>query len=88
MNAPGGTHIRPDRHPAAAGQRELSGRWCECWRRHGYGEPYFIDGVEVSDPYRGLTGASLPYNIIREIEVKNGAYEAEYRELWVVWSTL
>ncbi len=45
----------------------------------GMENKYFIDGVDVSDPYRGLTGASLPYNIIREIEVKNGAYEAEYR---------
>jgi len=45
----------------------------------GMENKYYIDGVDVSDPYRGLTGASLPYNIIREIEVKNGAYEAEYR---------
>ncbi len=40
---------------------------------------YYVDGVDVSDPYRGLAGASLPYNIIRELEVRNGAYEAEYR---------
>ena len=45
----------------------------------GMENKYFIDGVDVSDPYRGLTGASLPYNIIREIEVRTGAYEAEYR---------
>ena len=45
----------------------------------GMENKYFIDGVDVSDPYRGLTGASLPYNVIREIEVRTGAYEAEYR---------
>ncbi len=45
----------------------------------GMENKYFVDGVDVSDPYRGLTGASLPYNIIREIEVRTGAYEAEYR---------
>ncbi len=37
--AAGGAHIRPDRHPAAAGQRKLSGRRCERRRRHRYGEP-------------------------------------------------
>jgi hypothetical protein len=45
----------------------------------GMENKYFIDGVDVSDPYRGLTGSNLPYNIIREIQVKSGAYEAEYR---------
>lgn len=45
----------------------------------GMENKYFIDGVDVSDTYRGLGGGSLPYNIIREIEVKSGAYEAEYR---------
>lgn len=45
----------------------------------GMENKYFVDGIDVSDPYRGLTGSNLPYNIIREIEVKSGAYEAEYR---------
>jgi hypothetical protein len=40
---------------------------------------YFIDGVDVSDPFRGLAGMNLPYNFIREIQVKAGGYEAEYR---------
>ena len=40
---------------------------------------YFVDGVETTDPYTGLTGMRLPYNFIREIEVKTGGYEAEYR---------
>jgi hypothetical protein len=40
---------------------------------------YFVDGVDVTDPFRGTTGMNLPYNFIREIEVRTGAYEAEYR---------
>jgi hypothetical protein len=40
---------------------------------------YFIDGVDVTDPYRGVTGTSLPYNFIKETEVRSGGYEAEYR---------
>jgi hypothetical protein len=45
----------------------------------GMENKYFIDGVDVSDPYRGLAGSNLPYNIVREIQVRSGAYEAEYR---------
>jgi len=40
---------------------------------------YFIDGIDVTDPWRGLTGTNLPYNFVKEIEVKAGGYEAEYR---------
>ena len=39
---------------------------------------YFIDGVNVTDPWLVRTGTSLPYNFIREVEVKTGGYEAEY----------
>lgn len=39
---------------------------------------YFIDGVNVTDSHRGVTGTDLPYNFIREIEVKQGGYQAEY----------
>jgi hypothetical protein len=40
---------------------------------------YFIDGTDVTDPYRSRTGTVLPYNFVREIEVRTGGYEAEYR---------
>lgn len=40
---------------------------------------YYIDGTDVTDPWRGITGTNLPYNFIRQIEVKTGGYEAEYR---------
>ncbi len=40
---------------------------------------YYVDGVDVTDPGRGLTGTNLPYNFVRELEVKFGGYQAEYR---------
>jgi hypothetical protein len=40
---------------------------------------YFIDGVHVTDPIHGFGGTDLPYNFIREIQIKTGGYEAEYR---------
>lgn len=45
----------------------------------GWENKYFIDGVDVTDSYRGLGGTNLPYNFIKQIEVKTGGYEAEYR---------
>jgi hypothetical protein len=39
---------------------------------------YYIDGLNVTDPYRASTSGDLPYNFIQEIEVKTGGYEAEY----------
>jgi carboxypeptidase family protein/TonB-dependent receptor-like protein len=39
---------------------------------------YYIDGVNVTDPYRASTSGDLPYNFIKEIEVKTGGYQAEY----------
>ena len=45
----------------------------------GLENAYFIDGVNISAPYRGDTSTNLPYNFIREIEIKTGGYEAEYR---------
>lgn len=40
---------------------------------------YFIDGVDVTDPNLGIGGTDLPYNFIREVNVRTGGYEAEYR---------
>lgn len=40
---------------------------------------YFIDGSDVRDSYRGFTGTNLPYNFVREIQVKSGGYEPEYK---------
>jgi hypothetical protein len=39
---------------------------------------YYIDGVNVTEPYRASTGTNLPYNFIKEVQVKQGGYQAEY----------
>ena len=39
---------------------------------------YFIDGINVTEVSRASTSADLPYNFVREVEVKTGGYEAEY----------
>ncbi|MCG8606420.1 TonB-dependent receptor, partial [bacterium] len=39
---------------------------------------YFIDGVNVTDAYVGAGGTGLPYNFVKEVEVKAGGYEAEF----------
>jgi hypothetical protein len=44
----------------------------------GLENAYYIDGLNVTDPYRGLGGATLPYNFIDHVELKAGGYEAEY----------
>ncbi len=40
---------------------------------------YFVDGIDMTDPERALGGTVLPPDFIREVEVKLGGYEAEYR---------
>jgi outer membrane receptor protein involved in Fe transport len=39
---------------------------------------YILDGVTVSDPAFGGSGANLPFEFVQEIEIKTGAYGAEY----------
>lgn len=39
---------------------------------------YFIDGVNLTDPLNADGGTILPYNFMREIQVRTGGYEAEY----------
>ncbi len=40
---------------------------------------YFVDGIDMTDPSRGLGGTVLPPDFIQEVELKTGGYEAEYR---------
>ncbi|TSA23690.1 TonB-dependent receptor, partial [bacterium] len=40
---------------------------------------YFVNGNDVTDLFRGVGGTNLPYNFIKEIDVKIGGYEPEYR---------
>jgi len=44
----------------------------------GFENIYFVDGINVTDPYDASTSTSLPYNFIKEIEVNTGGYNAEY----------
>jgi Carboxypeptidase regulatory-like domain/TonB dependent receptor len=39
---------------------------------------YFLDGVNITDPKLGATSSNLPYNFVRELQVKTGGYEAEF----------
>jgi outer membrane receptor protein involved in Fe transport len=39
---------------------------------------YILDGINVTDPAFGGSGANLPFEFIQEVEIKTGAYGAEY----------
>ncbi len=45
----------------------------------GFENKYFVDGVEVTDPLFAVFSTYLPYNFIKEVEVKAGGYEAEFQ---------
>ncbi len=40
---------------------------------------YFIDGAEVTGTENGLLRYDLPYNFVREVEIRTGGYQAEYQ---------
>jgi hypothetical protein len=44
----------------------------------GWENKYFVDGIDVTDSFLGMSGTNLPYNFVSEIEVREGGYEAEY----------
>jgi outer membrane receptor protein involved in Fe transport len=39
---------------------------------------YILDGVTVTDPAFGGSGANLPFEFVQEVQVQTGAYGAEY----------
>jgi outer membrane receptor protein involved in Fe transport len=39
---------------------------------------YILDGVDTTDPAFGGAGANLPFEFVQEVEIKTGAYGAEY----------
>ena len=45
----------------------------------GLENKYFIDGVDNTDMGNGGPGTSLPYNFVKEVQVRAGGYQAEYR---------
>jgi outer membrane receptor protein involved in Fe transport len=54
-----------DRDPSVAGSSGLENR-------------YIMDGVNTTDPSFGGSGANLPFEFVQEVEIKTGAYGAEY----------
>ena len=54
-----------DRDPSVAGSSGLENN-------------YIMDGVNTTDPSFGGSGANLPFEFVQEIEIKTGAYGAEY----------
>jgi len=39
---------------------------------------YYIDGMNVTDPYLASGGFTIPFNFIKGIDLKQGGYEAEF----------
>jgi outer membrane receptor protein involved in Fe transport len=54
-----------DRDPSVAGSSGLE-------------NGYILDGINTTDPVFGGSGANLPFEFIQEVEVKTGAFGAEY----------
>jgi len=44
----------------------------------GLENAYFVDGVNVTDAYRGDGAIDLPLNFVDHLQLKTGGYEAEY----------
>ncbi len=44
----------------------------------GLENAYFVDGVNVTEPYRGDGGIDLPLNFIDHLHLETGGYEADY----------
>jgi len=44
----------------------------------GFDNRYYVEGIDVTDPFQASAGISLPYNFVKEVQVKTGSYEAEY----------
>ncbi|MEN8144422.1 MAG: carboxypeptidase regulatory-like domain-containing protein [Gemmatimonadota bacterium] len=38
----------------------------------------YVDGLNTTDPFFGSLGTKLPYNFVREFQVKTNGYEAQY----------
>jgi outer membrane receptor protein involved in Fe transport len=54
-----------DRDPSVAGSSGLE-------------NSYIFDGVNTTDPAFGGSGANLPFEFVQEVNIKTGAYGAEY----------
>lgn len=44
----------------------------------GADNAFYIDGVNVTDPYNSSTATKLPFNFVREIQVMQNGFETQY----------
>jgi len=44
----------------------------------GFENRYYVEGIDVTDPFQASAGISLPYNFVKEVQAKTGSYEPEY----------
>ena len=65
---------------ARSGLRDVSGRDRDpsVAGSSGPENGYILDGVNTTDPAFGGSGANLPFEFVQEVEIKTGAYGAEY----------
>lgn len=65
---------------ARSGLRDASGRDRDpsVGGSSGPENNYILDGVDTTDPAFGGSGANLPFEFVQEVEVKTGAFGAEY----------
>lgn len=65
---------------ARSGLRDASGRDSDpsIAGSSGLENSYIFDGVNTTDPVFGGSGANLPFEFVQEVEIKTGAYGAEY----------
>ena len=65
---------------ARSGLRDASGRDRDpsVGGSSGPENNYILDGVTTSDPAFGGSGANLPFEFVQEVEIKTGAFGAEY----------
>ncbi len=65
---------------ARSGLRDASGRDRDpsVGGSSGPENNYILDGISTTDPAFGGGGANLPFEFVQEVEIKTGAYGAEY----------
>jgi outer membrane receptor protein involved in Fe transport len=65
---------------ARSGLRDASGRDRDpsVGGSSGPENNYILDGVDTTDPAFGGAGANIPFEFVQEVEIKTGAYGAEY----------
>jgi outer membrane receptor protein involved in Fe transport len=63
-----------------SGLRDVSGRERDpsVAGSSGLENSYILDGINTTDPSFGGSGANMPFEFVQEIEIKTGAYGAEY----------